>query len=124
MPSRSSAIGTYSTKLPWTRIALPSCLSPPSKKSIFFLTRSTVTRMLTPTSIRARNPVKMVVIGIGNALMACLLCKSNADPDSPSLQDSEQIVMRVGEGREVGALLDLLGRLGEARPLEQPPVAR
>src|SRR5258706_9072526 len=72
-PITASAIGTYSMKLPCTRIAAPSSLSPPSKKLIFFFALCTVTRMLMPTSITAKMPMKTAVIGIGMAFMSFLL---------------------------------------------------
>src|SRR5258706_8873258 len=71
-PITASAIGTYSMKLPCTRIAAPRSLSPPSKKLIFFFALCTVTRMLTPTSITAKMPMKTAVIGIGMAFMSFL----------------------------------------------------
>src|ERR1051326_8196834 len=41
-----------------------------------------------------------------------------------SLEDPQQVVMRVGEGRQALALLDRVGRLGDAPPGEELPVLR
>ncbi|OFW37401.1 MAG: hypothetical protein A3J29_10805 [Acidobacteria bacterium RIFCSPLOWO2_12_FULL_67_14b] len=74
----ASAIGTYSMKFPCTRIARPISGSPPSNRLIFFFARRTVTRTLIATSIRARTPVKIAVIGIGKVLMVFLREESSA----------------------------------------------
>src|SRR6267378_6051385 len=39
------------------------------------------------------------------------------------LQDPQQVVVRVGEGRQTGAILDLLGGFVETGPGEEPGVA-